>query len=141
MTDRIGHIISINDGIAAIRVEPASACSACATRNVCAGGRDDRSLVYLPVTSERAGDRVVLRLADGGLTRAALLADLLPALTTLSGGLLLSSAGDLAAVAGALSGLGLGLLALRRVSRRRAGCDRPAVLPAPTISQSIGEAS
>lgn len=141
VTDRIGHIVSIRDGIAAIRVERASACSTCGTRSVCGAGKSDQSLVYLSAVSGEVGDRVVLRMTEGGLTRAALLAYLLPALTTLCGGLLLAAAGDLAAVAGALSGLGLGLLVLHRISRRRAGCDLPAVLPAPTFSKPIGEAS
>lgn len=139
MTERTGHIVSIRDGIAAIQVERASACASCGTRSVCGAGRADESLVLLPVSTEmKIGDPIVLHLPAGGLTRAALLAYLLPALTSLIGALLLARAGDLAAVAGTVCGLGLGLIALRRFSR---GCNLPAVLPAPTFTKPFGEAS
>jgi len=135
MIERSGLIVDIRDGVAAIRVERASACSSCGTRSVCGAGKADASLVYLPFSAPaQCGDRVMVQLATGGLTRAALLAYLLPAVTTLAGALMLAGAGDLAAVAGALSGLGIGLLALRRFSR---ACARPAVLPAPTFLKPL----
>ncbi len=138
MIQRSGQIVDICDGIAAIRVERASACSSCGTRSVCGAGRADASLVFLPLSAPaQCGDHVMVQLASGGLTRAAFLAYLLPAISTLAGALLLADAGDLAAVAGALAGLGLGLIALRRFSR---ACARPAVLPEPTFLKPFGEA-
>lgn len=140
MSQRSGLIVDIRDGIAAIRVERASACSSCGTRSVCGAGRADETVVFLPLDMSsapaRSGDRVTVQLAAGGLTRAAFLAYLLPAMSTLLGALLLAGAGDLAAVAGALAGLGLGLIALRRFSRT---CASPAVLPAPTFLKPFGE--
>jgi len=134
---RSGQIVDIRDGIAAIRVERASACSSCGTRSVCGAGRADESLVFLPLAAPaRCGDHVTVQLASGGLTRAAFLAYLLPAMSTLLGAMLLAGAGDLAAVAGALAGLGLGLIVLRRFSR---ACASPAVLPAPTFLKPFGE--
>lgn len=137
MIERNGEIVDICNGLAAIRVEPASACSSCGTRSVCGAGRVEAALVYLPLAAPaRCGDRITLGLADGGLTRAAFLAYLLPAMSTLAGALLLAGAGDLAAVAGALAGLGLGLIALRRWSR---ACAPLAVTPAPTFLKPFGD--
>lgn len=135
MIERSGYIIAIRDGLATVRVERESACSSCGSRRVCSTGSDKGSLVSLPVQSgARMGDRVTLSLASGMLTRAALLAYLLPALTTILGAALMSAAGDLAAVAGALCGLGLGLVALRFLGRRQAACT-----PLMIDSQPFGE--
>jgi sigma-E factor negative regulatory protein RseC len=135
MIQRSGHIIAIRDGLATVRVERASACSSCGTRSVCGAGSAAGSQVSVPVPpGAHLGDRVTLCMASGMLTRAALLAYLLPALTTLFGAALLSAAGDLAAVAGALCGLGLGLVALRFLGRRQAACD-----PLMIVSQPLGE--
>ena len=92
----------------------------------------------------RVGDGVTLTLAEGALVRGALRAYLLPAITLLLGAIALSGFGDLAAVGGALSGLGAGLIA-QRVLTRRANCASPAVSPAPTFAASpispLGEPS
>ncbi len=134
MIQRSGHIMAIHDGLATVRVERASACSSCGTRSVCGAGSAAGSQMSVPVPpGARTGDRVTLSLASGMLTRAALLAYLLPALTTIFGAALLSAGGDLAAVAGALCGLGLGLVALRLLGRRQTACT-------PLIdSQPFGE--
>ncbi len=135
MIQRSGHIMALRDGLATVRVERASACSSCGTRSVCGAGSAAGSQVSVPVQpGARLGDRVTLSLANGMLTRAALLAYLLPALTTIFGAALLSAAGDLAAVAGALCGLGLGLLALRFLGRRQTACT-----PLMIDSQPFGE--
>jgi positive regulator of sigma E activity len=139
MIARTGRILSIADGVATIRVEAPSACSACGSRNICGGKAFE---LTRPVDAHvRAGDGITLAIEAGTLTHGALLAYFLPAATTLFGALALAHIGDLAAVAGALSGLGLGLILQRHLGHRSA-CRSTAiaVLPAPTFSQSTGEA-
>ncbi len=140
MIERSGTILSVHDGVATIRVETPSACASCGSRGAC-GSKD--TTVRLPVAATlRAGDGVTLTLAEGALVRGALRAYLLPATTLLLGAIALSAFGDLAAVGGALSGLGVGLIA-QRILARRAACASPAVSPAPTFAASpispIGE--
>ncbi|MDP2195824.1 MAG: SoxR reducing system RseC family protein [Rhodocyclaceae bacterium] len=129
---RSGRIVAIRAGLATIRVETPSACGGCGGRGAC--GTASGTTVLLPVpASARPGDAVMLALAEGLLVRGALRVYLLPASAMLLGAALLSAWGDLAAVGGALSGLGSGLIAMRMLTRRRASCDAPAVLPAPTF--------
>ncbi|MDP1536366.1 MAG: SoxR reducing system RseC family protein [Burkholderiales bacterium] len=132
MIQRSGRILSIAGGLATIRVETPSACGACGSRGAC--GTASAATVYLPVhATARPGDAVTLALAEGLLVRGALRVYLLPAVAMLLGAAFMSAWGDLAAVGGALSGLGLSLIAMRMITRRRASCDAPAVLPAPTF--------
>jgi len=139
MIERNGTILAVQDGVATIRVATPSACASCGSRGAC-GSKD--TTVRLPVAATlRAGDGVTLMLAEGALVRGALRAYLLPAVTLLLGAIALSAFGDLAAVGGALSGLGVGLIA-QRILARRATCAPPAVSPAPTFeSPPIGELS
>lgn len=128
MITRTGHILSVVDGMATIRVDAPSACGACGSRGVCGGKAFELSR---PVGAHaRAGDSVTLAIGDGALVRGALLAYFLPAAATLFGAVALSGAGDLAAVAGALSGLGLGLI-LMRLLGRNAACAAPSIHSQP----------
>lgn len=68
-----------------------------------------------------AGDRVSLQMLETDLNRGALLAYLLPAVTTLLGALSLAAGGDALAVLGAALGLGFGLVCLRISARRSSG--------------------
>jgi len=138
MSERTGIIVGIENGMAAIRVERQHACSDCRARSVCGAGRAAETLVHVPMLDAAVGDRVQLHMPDGQLAKAALQAYLLPAVSTLLGALLLADAGDLAAVAGAAVGLGIGLIAMRRMGR---GCAQPAVLPASTFEKLSGGAS
>ncbi|MEW6163816.1 MAG: SoxR reducing system RseC family protein [Pseudomonadota bacterium] len=132
MTQRSGHIVAIHGGIATVRVAAPSACASCGSRGACGGERT----IELPAPAGvRPGAAVTLAVPDADLLRGALLAYLLPAGAMLAGALALADAGDLAAAAGALCGLGLGLIALRRFGRR-AACAAPVF-----VSQPSGEAS
>jgi sigma-E factor negative regulatory protein RseC len=137
MIERSGTILSVQDGMATIRVETPSACAGCGSRGAC-GGKD--TMVRLPVAATlHAGDRVTLSMAESALTRGALRAYLLPALAVLLGAVLLAPFGDAAAAGGALVGLGFGLF-VQRILARRAACAPPAVTPALTIdSPPIGD--
>jgi len=131
MTQRSGRIVAIDGGIATVRVEAPSACASCGSRGACGGART----IELPAPAGiRPGTAVTLAVPEDGLLRGALLAYGLPPAATLAGAVLLSGAGDLAAAAGALCGLGLGLIALRRLGR--AACAAPVF-----VSQPSGEAS
>ncbi|MDP3033060.1 MAG: SoxR reducing system RseC family protein [Rhodocyclaceae bacterium] len=137
MIARRGRILAVQDGMATIRVDTPAACASCGSRSACGS---TGTTVRLPVAAAlRAGDDVTLTLAEGTLVRGALRAYLLPTTTLLLGAIALSAFGDLAAVGGALSGLGVGLIA-QRILARRATCASPAVSPAPTFEPSpIGE--
>ena len=139
MIARSGRILTVQDGMATIRVDTPTACASCGSRGAC--GRTGLT-VRLPVAAALgAGEPVTLSMEEGVLARGALRAYLLPATTLLFGAIALSAFGDLAAVAGALAGLGIGLIA-QRILARRAACAPPAVSPALTFdSPPIGEPS
>jgi sigma-E factor negative regulatory protein RseC len=139
MIARRGRILAVQDGMATIRVDTPAACASCGSRGACSS---TGTTVRLPVAATlRAGDDVTLTMAEGALVRGALRAYLLPSTTLLLGAIALSAFGDLTAVGGALSGLGVGLIA-QRILARRAACAPPAVSPALTFdSPPIGEPS
>lgn len=136
---RNGRIVAIRDGMASIRVELPAGCTSCGSRGSCGSGKAAETTVVLPVAATaRPGDVVTLSLAESALVRSALLVYFLPAASTLLGAIALAAFGDLAAIAGAACGLGLGLI-LMRLLGRRSPC-LPAVLPAPTFaSQPFGD--
>jgi sigma-E factor negative regulatory protein RseC len=112
------RVASVHEGMAEVRLASASACGSCGAQSVCGTGRE-RS-VFIPVSSGVcAGDSVRLQMSAAELNIGAMLAYLLPALTTLCGGLLLAGGGDGLAALGATLGLGLGLLSLRLLARTR----------------------
>lgn len=140
---RDGRIVAIRDGRATIRVEVPPACTSCGSRGSCASGSAASTLVELPVSAGvRVGESVTLGLAEGSLARGALLAYLLPAVTMLLGAVSLAGSGDLAAMGGAMAGLGLGLIGLRVLGRRMVRHGESAVIvttPPDTHSQPIGD--
>ncbi len=106
------RIVAVHDGVADVQFEAASACASCGAKSVCGSGNTRR--VQLPVPAGvAAGDHVTLNLPEAQLQLGAILAYLLPAVTTLLGGALLSGGGDGYAALGATLGLGAGLLCLR----------------------------
>lgn len=138
--ERSGTILAIQDGVATIRVAVPAACASCGSRGAC--GTQDTT-VRLPVAAAlSAGDSVTLTLAEGALARGVLRAYLLPAVALLLGAVLLAPLGDAAAAGGALSGLGLGLVAQRILARGSDARTAPAVSPAPTFDNPpIGDLS
>jgi sigma-E factor negative regulatory protein RseC len=112
------RVASVHDGMAEVRLASASACGSCGAQSVCGTGRE-RS-VFVPVSAGVcSGDSVRLQMSAAELNTGAMLAYLLPALTTLGGGLLLAGGGDALAALGATLGLGLGLVCLRLLARSR----------------------
>lgn len=93
---------------------------ACQSCHACQFGQQERVLVELPEGKAfQEGETIVLELEDGLLSKAVLLAYVLP-LALLLAGLFLGArlGGEGVQALCALAGLGLGLLAVRWISRR-----------------------
>jgi sigma-E factor negative regulatory protein RseC len=114
-----GRVINIAGPMAQVRIEAASACSSCGTRGSCASGQTRAVWVEAP-EGVKSGDVLNISISESAFNTAALIAYLLPAVTTLIGAALMATAGDTAAVLGAASGLGLGLVLVRLLGRWRA---------------------
>lgn len=122
-------VVSVHDdGIADVRIDEPAACSSCGAQAACRGGPARLVRVAVPA-GMRTGDRVWLQLPETDLNRGALLAYLLPALTTLLGSVLLAAGGDALATLGAALGLACGLLCLRISIRHGSGFDVRACQP------------
>ncbi|MDZ4255827.1 MAG: SoxR reducing system RseC family protein [Sulfuritalea sp.] len=117
MLHAAARIVSLQDGMALVRLDAPAACGSCGAQGACGGARA-RLFRVAVATGVGAGDRVLLQLPEKNLNRSALLAYLLPAATMLLGALLLAVGGDTLAALGAALGLGLGLICLRIFGRR-----------------------
>jgi len=117
-----GRVIHVAGPLAQVRIEAASACSSCGTRGSCASGQTRAVWVETP-EGVKSGDLLKISIPERAFNTAALIAYLLPAVTTLTGAALMAAAGDTAAVLGAVSGLGLGLVLVRILGRRAATTD------------------
>jgi positive regulator of sigma E activity len=117
-----GRVIHVAGPLAQVRIEAASACSSCGTRGSCASGQTRAVWVEAP-EGVKSGDLLQISISERAFNTAALIGYLLPAVTTLIGAGLMAAAGDTAAVLGALSGLGLGLVLVRILGRRTATTD------------------
>lgn len=114
------RVLSRDQGMTRLRLESSSACGGCRAQAACGGGRE-RVIEVAASPQLCAGDRVSLRMRETDLSRGALLAYLLPAVTTLLGALLPAAGGDAMAVLGAASGLSLGLVGLHLSARHLPG--------------------
>lgn len=134
--------------VAVVEVRPVSAgCGRCHEAGGCGGHllnealrSERRNLYHLPNTiAAQVGDEVGIELPDGALLRAALAAYLLPLGTTLLGAWLGTLVGELWAVGGAVTGLGLGLLLLRLLQQRILGArTRPTLYRLATPEAASG---
>jgi sigma-E factor negative regulatory protein RseC len=122
MMTTTGRVINVAGPMAQVRIEPASGCSSCGSRGSCASGSARAVWVEAP-QGTATGDLLRISIPEGALRSAALIGYLLPAVTTLFGAGITATAGDLAAVLGALAGLGLGLVLVRILGRRAAAAD------------------
>jgi positive regulator of sigma E activity len=122
MMSTTGRVINIAGPLVQVRIEAASACSSCGTKSSCASGQSRAVWVEAP-EGVKSGDLLKISIPERAFNTAALIAYLLPAATTLVGAGLLAAMGDLAAVLGAASGLGLGLVMVRLLGRRTAMTD------------------
>ncbi len=118
MMTTTGRVIHIAGPMAQVRIEPASACSTCGTKGSCAGGQSRAVWVEVP-EGVKSGDLLKISAPERAFNAAALIGYLLPAVMTLVGAAVAAPAGDAVAAAGATCGLGLGLVLVRIVWRRR----------------------
>ena len=112
--DQTGEVIKVNDGILTVRFLRPADCERC---RACSG-RTHQAQVMIPGKAE-VGDRVVVRLPEGQVAKASLLAYALP-LCGLFLGLIMGwvLGGDVPALIGAAVGLGLGYLVLHESDKR-----------------------
>ena len=114
------RVMSRDQDMARLRLDASHACGSCRAQTACGEGRE--RLIDVAVSPQVcAGDRVSMQMLQTDLNRSALLAYLLPAVTTLLGALALAGGGDVLAALGAASGLGFGLVCLRISARRSFG--------------------
>jgi sigma-E factor negative regulatory protein RseC len=128
MIEETGQVVDVQGEFAWVESERRSTCGGCATREGCGTGVIARAFSNRAVTLKvlnhvgaRVGDRVVIGISEDGLVRGALAVYALPLLTLFAGALCghwLADGSDLAAIAGAGAGLGVGLVWLARFSRR-----------------------
>lgn len=119
MMTTTGRVIHVAGPLVQVRIEAASACSSCGTKGSCASGQSRAVWVEAP-EGVKSGDVLKISIPESAFNTAALIGYLLPAVTTLAGAGLMAAAGDTAAVLGAASGLGLGLVLVRLLGRWRA---------------------
>ncbi|MBV2235253.1 MAG: SoxR reducing system RseC family protein [Sterolibacterium sp.] len=126
-----GTVTCVEGAYALVEVRPVSAgCGRCHETGGCGGGLLTEALRPKGMTRYRlkntigaqVGDEVVLRVAEGAVLRVALLAYLLPVICLIVGAAIATAiyAEDHMALAGAVSGLLLGLLVLRLLQSRLA---------------------
>jgi sigma-E factor negative regulatory protein RseC len=136
MIETPARVVRVDGGTAWVCAESPSACGAC-------GGKGCGASLYTKLLhprepeyavansiDARPGEPVVVGIEDGALFKAALAAYIVPLALLLLGALLGSRQGDLAAVLGALAGLVLAVVWLRR---RRAG-GGPVILRRGTVA-------
>lgn len=128
------RIVSADAGMAWVEPTEASGCGACQSKSSCGisglGRFFSTRRPPVPVScagGARAGDELVLSVAEGELLLAGLFAYLLPALLAVLGAVLagLAWSSDSAAALGALAGLSTGLVFARLLARA------PQLRPAP----------
>ncbi|MGD2112552.1 MAG: SoxR reducing system RseC family protein [Gammaproteobacteria bacterium] len=128
MIEETGQVVDVEGEFAWIESERRSGCGGCAAREGCGSGVIARAFGNRTVTLKvvnridaRIGDRVVIGLAETGLVRGALAVYAVPLLALFAGALgasWLAGGSELAAIAGAVTGLVAGLAWLMRFSRR-----------------------
>ncbi|GAB2880320.1 hypothetical protein GCM10027046_05470 [Uliginosibacterium flavum] len=115
MIERQAKIIAIHADSIQLAVQPEAACSACGARKACQG--DSAANVFsLPLQPGLSvGEHVALQMESSTITRSALLAYLLPAISLILGAQIGQSLGhtDGSAMIGSALGLATGLLAAR----------------------------
>jgi sigma-E factor negative regulatory protein RseC len=127
------RVLSVETGFAWVETSRRSSCSSCAASSDCGtsvvsklfGERTNRLRVVDDI-GVQAGDRVVIGISDAALTRASLLAYLLPLAALMLGAYGAQSAGaeeDVVALIG-IVGLALGLLVTGRLTGGAAANER-----------------
>lgn len=128
MLIREGRIVAVAQEAVTVRIERASACGTCRAAKVCAGAQPVIDLeLPAPAHAYHPGQTVRVGLAEGPALRATATVYLVP-VAGLLGGLLTGQTLALVEPAVALlsfAGLGLGLIAARRLARQPANRLEP----------------
>lgn len=134
MMRRSGRVSAAEDGRLVVRFERASACGSCHAAKVC--GSADTTELVLDAAGTRycTGDAVEVEIEGAAALRALAVTHLLPLLGLLFGMAVASLTGltDAAIAALSFAGLGLGLIASRRLARHPALQPRPRLSSDPT---------
>jgi sigma-E factor negative regulatory protein RseC len=138
MTEAWGTITAVDDDEATIRMDD-DGCGRCGEPGGCGGNRHGRLFCSTPRTFQvpnpdhfAVGQRVRVGVFAGALRRSAVQAYALPLLALLAGALTGSvCANEAGAIGGAITGLFVGWLGLRRAQRRnlRDARLRPSIQP------------
>ncbi|ANQ83645.1 sigma-E factor regulatory protein [Azoarcus olearius] len=131
MMSRSGRVIAVKDDQLVVRFEGASACGSCRANKVCGSG-STTDLVLDGGCGSRVGDQVDVDVDAGTAFRALAVAYLLPVAGFLAGMAVASAGGlgDLGVAGISFAGLGLGLIASRRLGRH------PSLQPVPRLAAS-----
>jgi sigma-E factor negative regulatory protein RseC len=117
-----GHIVTIANGMAEVRIAAISACGSCRSQESCgtAAAAANTQIVRVDATpGMHAGDEISLQMEAATVAGGALLGYLMPALSVVGGAIggAVWFGSDAAAALGAGIGLALGLLTLRFTNR------------------------
>ncbi|MBT2970681.1 MAG: hypothetical protein B6D72_10080 [gamma proteobacterium symbiont of Ctena orbiculata] len=138
MIEEPATVISVDDGYAFVETRQSPACGACSSAGSCTTSvlsglfkrRHTRLRVSNPIDA-KAGEHVIIGLAEGALLKVSFMAYLLPLLSMILLALLMQvlashfawQAGELPQVAGGLLGLMAGFLLLRHIAGQQR--DKP----------------
>jgi len=158
MIEETGQVVEVRGDFAWIDSERRSTCGGCSVRNGCGTAALARVLgqrrVRLRVLNHihaRVGDTVVVGIAESGLIRGSLAVYVAPLAAFFGGALAGQFAGnyffyvesDIAAICGAVAGLGAGLVWLRRFSRATAtdASFQPVILRRQILTGDLRDAA
>ncbi len=141
-------VVAVEDGAVLVEVAGrAPACGSCPSSGAChtdlaALGPGPRRFRLANRIGARVGDHVSLTVAEGTLWRAVLASYVIPLVLAMAGAAAGQSfGGDWAGVGGALGGLALGALLLRRRDRRLRDAPEMFSLQRPTLDIRFKEPS
>lgn len=131
MSETLARVVRVEGESAWVEVEAPTSCGACGGRGCGSSSVFGQLFRVRPASypvnnpiAAKVGDSVIVAVADGELLRAALRGYGLPLLLLLVGAMLgLALAGNVGSIAGAVLGLLLGALSMRRV-----GAVRPSIV-------------
>lgn len=122
--ERRGEVVGFGHGMAQVRMQPASGCSACGSRSTCSTGHAAGQVINLSLPGHiQLGDQIAVTMPAASIAQAALIGYLLPPVALLLGALIAATCfeGDAAAVLGAGLGFSAGLLLVRLISNHSFG--------------------
>jgi len=120
MIETTGRIIAIHDGRADVQLAQTTACTSCNSKKSCNSSQEQGRTQIVSMDAPlyaRTGDEVTVSVSTGGFHTGALIAYLLPTLTTILGTVLFAPGGDAAAAGGLFGGLIIGLALVRVASK------------------------